>query len=234
MHGDQVLVEITNIRPDGRAEGRIVRPVRRAHPSVVGIFHHGSRHNYVTPLDSKIAHEIVIPRGEERPEATWGQPPRLSTGRRPGSHVSTDRASLERQPRAAAATQSGRGSKHRVLGEEAAPRSDWSDLENVVVDVEITDWPSATQNPRGRVIEILGYEDDFGVDVEIIIRKFHLPHRFPEDALAEAEAIEPIISSAELRKRRDFCDLPIVTIDGETARDFDDAVLVTRLADGNF
>src|SRR5438045_4465287 len=67
-----------------------------------------------------------------------------------------------------------------------------------------------------------------------MIRKFHLPHRFPDDVLHEAEAIEPIISSAELRKRRDFRDLPIVTIDGETARDFDDAVLVRRLENGSF
>jgi len=67
MHGDQVLVEITNIRNDGRAEGRILRPVKRAHPTMVGLFHYGSRHNYVTPLDSKVAHEIVIPRGMEYP-----------------------------------------------------------------------------------------------------------------------------------------------------------------------
>jgi ribonuclease R len=124
-------------------------------------------------------------------------------------------------------------SKHRVLGSEAA-RRDWSDLENVVVDVEITDWPTATQNPRGRVLEILGYEDDFGVDVEIIIRKYHLPHHFPDEVLHEAEAIEPVISSHETRNRRDFRQLPIVTIDGETARDFDDAVLVRRLENGNF
>src|ERR1700746_872691 len=69
MHGDQVLVDITNIRPDGRAEGRIVRPVNRAHPTVVGIFHYGSRRNYVTPIDTKITQEIVIPQGMERPES---------------------------------------------------------------------------------------------------------------------------------------------------------------------
>ncbi len=126
-----------------------------------------------------------------------------------------------------------RRSKHRVLGEEAQRRT-WDDLENVVVDVEITDWPSATQNPKGRVVEILGYQDDFGVDVEIIIRKFHLPHIFPAEVLKEAEETEPIISSEEMRRRRDFRDLLIVTIDGETARDFDDAVLVIVLENGNF
>jgi ribonuclease R len=103
-----------------------------------------------------------------------------------------------------------------------------------VVDVEITDWPTPTQNPRGRVIEILGRQDDFGVDVEITIRKFHLPHHFPAATLEEAQDIPTVIPAEELRHRRDFRALPIVTIDGETARDFDDAVTVRTLADGNF
>jgi ribonuclease R len=236
MHGDQVLVEVTNIRPDGRAEGRILRPVNRAHTTIVGIFHYGSRHNYVTPLDSKVAQEIVIPKGMEYP----GEP--SSVVRRTSSARSSDRGgrgapelSDDRGSRTATDRRPTTGSsKHRVLGEEVARRNDWTDLENVVVDVEITDWPTATQEPRGRVTEIIGYEDDFGVDVEIIIRKYHLPHRFPGEVLQEAEAIEPIISSAELRKRRDFRELPIVTIDGETARDFDDAVLVKRLENGSY
>jgi ribonuclease R len=125
-------------------------------------------------------------------------------------------------------------SKHRVLGEEARRETHWADLEGVVVDVEITDWPTATQNPRGRVIEILGYEDDFGVDVEIIIRKFHIPHRFPPEVLDDAARHEDMIPATLLRHRRDFRGLPIVTIDGETARDFDDAVHVRHLASGNY
>src|SRR5213082_2255427 len=106
--------------------------------------------------------------------------------------------------------------------------------ENVVVDVEITDWPTSTQNPRGRVVEILGYEGDFGIDVEIMIRKFRIPHRFPPEVLEEAEAIEAAVSARELHTRRDYRHLPIVTIDGETARDFDDAVTVYLLENGNF
>src|SRR5256886_14165236 len=70
MHGDRVLVEITAVRPDGRAEGRIVRPLHRAHSTVVGLFHYGNRHNYVTPIDQKISQEIVIPPGLELPEKT--------------------------------------------------------------------------------------------------------------------------------------------------------------------
>jgi len=240
MHGDQVLVEVTNIRDDGRAEGRILRPVHRAHTTVVGIFHYGARHNYVVALDHKISQQIVIPHGMEYPEKQSSVVGRSSlaevTG--PGVGSSATQKNTTSIRKVSRTTNDQRPttspSKHRVLGEEVARRSDWSDLENVVVDVEITDWPTATQQPRGRVVEILGYEDDFGVDVEIIIRKYHLPHRFPDQVLGQAEATEPIISSAEVRKRRDFRDLSIVTIDGETARDFDDAVLVRRLANGNF
>ncbi|HEY2364556.1 MAG TPA: RNB domain-containing ribonuclease [Candidatus Angelobacter sp.] len=126
-----------------------------------------------------------------------------------------------------------RQSPHRVLGAEAQ-RKNWDDLENVVVEVEITQWPSATQSPRGRVTEILGYEDDFGVDVEMIIRKHHIPHIFPAEVLEEAQEINPVVPQKEIAARRDFRHLPIVTIDGETARDFDDAVLVTRLDNGNY
>ena len=210
VHGDRVLVEIGAIRPDGRAEGHVVRVVGRAHATVVGTFHYGNRYNYVRPMDEKITQDIVIPPGSEVPPARKGRSETSDTavGKRP--------------------------SVHRVLGEEAARRAQWDDLENVVVDVEITEWPDATQNLRGKVIEILGYEDDFGVDVEVIIRKFHIPHRFPAEVLEEAQAAEPIVSSHELQVRRDYRHLPIVTIDGESARDFDDAVIVRRLENGHY
>ncbi len=210
MHGDRVLVDITAVRPDGRAEGRIVRPVARAHPTVVGIFHYGQRHNSVKPIDSKITMDIVIPPGEEYPE----------------TETAEDAGRAEKRKKAK--------SVDRVLGDEAARPAQWDDLEGVVVDVEITDWPTPTQNPRGRVIEILGRQDDFGVDVEITIRKFHLPHHFPPVTLEEAQNIPVVIPAPELAYRRDFRTLPIVTIDGETARDFDDAVTVRNLPDGNF
>src|SRR5712672_2180867 len=211
MHGDQVLVEITAFRPDGRAEGRIIRSVSRAHPTIVGILHYGHRNNYVTPLDGKVGQEIHIPPGMEIPKT-------LTAGDKEDTGESKAR----------------KAAKHRVVGKEAAARTDWQDLDGVVVDVEITDWPSATQNPRGRVIEILGEENDFGVDVEIMIRKFHLPHRFPPSVIDEAQAIEPVTPTQELNHRRDYRNLPIVTIDGETARDFDDAVHVRLLENGNY
>src|SRR5262249_10993663 len=68
MDGDQVLVELGQIRDDGRAEGRILRVVDRQHQTVVGKFHYGHRYNYVTPSDEKLTVEIVIPPGMERPQ----------------------------------------------------------------------------------------------------------------------------------------------------------------------
>jgi ribonuclease R len=123
-------------------------------------------------------------------------------------------------------------SPHRVLGEEAISRAHQS-LEGLVVDVEITSWPTPTRPPVGRVIEVLGSPDDFGVDVEMMIRKHQLPRVFPDSVLAEARAVAHL-DSDEAASRRDFRSLPIVTIDGETARDFDDAVLVTERPDGGY
>jgi ribonuclease R len=121
---------------------------------------------------------------------------------------------------------------HRVLGSGAAVHA-LDDLEGLVVDVEITSWPTPTKSPSGRVIEVLGNPDDFGVDVEMMIRKHQLPRVFPENVLAEARRVAHF-DAAEAASRRDFRGLPIVTIDGETARDFDDAVLVTERGEGGY
>ena len=120
---------------------------------------------------------------------------------------------------------------HRVLGSEAIAGEVHNSLEGLVVDVEITSWPTPTRPPVGRVIEVLGDPDYFGVDVEMMIRKHQLPRVFPDKVLAEARAVA-YLDEAEANNRRDFRELPIVTIDGETARDFDDAVLVTERAGG--
>ncbi len=215
MHGDQVLAELTRRSgDDARAEGRILRVLSRGNPTVVGTFHYGPRHNYVTPMDEKITQEVIIPRGMEWPS---GAPA-------PGAKAAAQSKAPAR-PKPA--------DRDRVLGGEAR-RREWESLEGLIVDVEITEWPSPQDSPRGRVVEILGYEDDFGVDVEIVIRKYHLPHRFPVEVLQEAQQFDAVLPARELSHRRDYRSLPIVTIDGETARDFDDAVSVRRLHNGHF
>ena len=87
----------------------------------------------------------------------------------------------------------------------------------------------------GRVIEILGHPDDFGIDVEIIIRKHHLPHQFPPEVVEQAQSIpRRDLRRANWTAGAIFATCDIVTIDGETARDFDDAVWVDRLPNGHY
>jgi ribonuclease R len=238
MQGDEVLVDEAAPGRDGRRSGRIARVLTRRNTTVVGIFHYARERrgyggrgsawddapvvagNYVTPLDERMT------------GAPGGGAILISEG------AETSATPVE--------------TPHRVLGEEAhtqqrrwtaaqdAPelsgRHDW--LEGLAVDVEITDFPAPGRPAKGRVIEVLGPPDAFGVDVEIIIRKHHLPHVFPADVLAEASASATqtveTLTADERARRRDFRGLPIVTIDGETARDFDDAVLVTPLKNGNW
>jgi ribonuclease R len=231
MQGDEVLVDEAPRGRDGRRSGRVARILTRRNPTVVGIFHyargrgrggwddHGGvpiNANYVTPLDERMSGApgggaVVIPDGAEVVRAAKQTP-------------------------------------HRVLGEEAqtqvrtwsveeddperAGRHDW--MEGLAVDVEITDFPAPGRPAKGRVIEVLGPPDAFGVDVEIVIRKHHLPHVFPANVLAEAAKTAEQTRVEVTRERRDFRGLPIVTIDGETARDFDDAVMVRELANGNW
>jgi ribonuclease R len=109
-----------------------------------------------------------------------------------------------------------------------------AELDGLIVNVAVTQFPTRQQEARGRVVEILGRPGDFGVDVEVIIRKFHLPYRFPPEVQDEVMRVSETISETELQRRRDFRHLDIVTIDGETARDFDDAVWVERLDNGGF
>jgi ribonuclease R len=113
-------------------------------------------------------------------------------------------------------------------------RTRYTELDGAVVNVELTRFPKGGLAPAGRVIEILGRPGEIGVDVEIIIRKHHLPNIFPDEVQQEARATQAQVAERDLAGRRDFRHLPIVTIDGETARDFDDAVHVTALPNGHY
>jgi ribonuclease R len=195
MHGDRVVVRIARIESDGRADGEIVKVLKRAHPTVVGEFRIGRRGQYVVPHDDRIHQWIEIPEGMEFP---------------------SDGPSVDR------------------IGVKTVEVASVEELDGMVVNVELLEYPEKGASPVGRVVEILGHPDDFGVDVEIVIRKHHLPHRFPPEVVEQAEAVPGVITRRELEGRRDFRGMGIVTIDGETARDFDDAVWVDRLANGNY
>jgi ribonuclease R len=103
-----------------------------------------------------------------------------------------------------------------------------------MVVVELTRYPAPYRAPLGRIVEVVGNVDEPGVDLLVVVAKHGLPDEFPQDVLAEAEAIPTEVDSRALAGREDFRNRPIVTIDGETARDFDDAVEVEVLENGNF
>ncbi|MBE7416297.1 MAG: ribonuclease R [Ideonella sp.] len=93
-----------------------------------------------------------------------------------------------------------------------------------VVAVELTEPPSMFSQPVGRVVEVLGEIDDPGMEIEIAVRKYEVPHRFSAETLAQAAALPEQVRAIDRRHRIDLTDVPLVTIDGEDARDFDDAV----------
>jgi ribonuclease R len=103
-----------------------------------------------------------------------------------------------------------------------------------MVIVEITRWPTPTRSPLGRVLEVLGDIDAPGVDTEIIIRKYGINDAHGPEAIAEATRLGGAVKEKDIRGRTDFRPVTTVTIDGEHARDFDDAITIDRLANGNY
>jgi len=99
------------------------------------------------------------------------------------------------------------------------------------VVAEFVEWKSSQRNPSARMIEVLGKPDAPGVDIMSVIRKFQLPLKFPSSVQAEADAISETITPAELKKREDWRDRQVFTIDPNDAKDFDDAICVQRLDD---
>ena len=97
-----------------------------------------------------------------------------------------------------------------------------------VVTVELVAQPTRHAQPIGRVAEVLGQYADPGMEIEIALRKFDLPHEFSKKAQAASRAFPDSVQLQDLQNRRDLRDLQLVTIDGETARDFDDAVYCRR------
>ena len=129
MHGDRVIARIVRFNDNGRAEGEIVRILKRAHMTVVGEFLVKRRGCFVKPHDDRIQQWIEVPEGMEIPES--------------------------------------RETVHRV-GVEPVRIHAVEDLDGMIVNVEILDYPESGDNPTGRVIEVLGRPDDFGIDVEIV------------------------------------------------------------------
>src|SRR5262249_40185050 len=140
MHGDRAVVRIARIEPSGRADGEIVKILKRAHPTVVGEFQVRRSGFLVAPHDDRLHDWIEIPEDLAIP------------------------APAERIDR---------------IGPKPLAITDPAKLDGMIVNVEMLEYPQNGERAVGRVIEILGAPGDFGIDVEIVIRKYHLPHRFP-------------------------------------------------------
>ncbi len=101
-----------------------------------------------------------------------------------------------------------------------------------IVSIELTEQPSRFKQPVGRIVEVLGELDDPGMEIEIAVRKFGVPHLFSAPALKQATKLPTEVHDADLQERVDLRDVPMVTIDGEDARDFDDAVYCEKVKVG--
>jgi ribonuclease R len=103
-----------------------------------------------------------------------------------------------------------------------------------MVTVEITRWPTPSRGPLGRIVEVLGAIDQPGVDTEIILRKHAIPDEHSAESIEDTRRIGVTVKERDVRGRTDFRDRIVVTIDGEHARDFDDAISIERLKNGNY
>jgi len=123
----------------------------------------------------------------------------------------------------------------RISGDIFIPKSEFNGAkkgEKVVV--EIVKYPEQRRNAEGKVIEILGHKDEPGTDILSIIRSYNLEEEFPEDVAKQVDKIGDTITEAMLKGRRDLRNLRMVTIDGEDAKDLDDAVSIEVLENGNY
>jgi len=123
----------------------------------------------------------------------------------------------------------------RLTTDIQIPRGETRDAEpGEMVTVEVTRWPTPTRGPAGRIVEVLGDINDPGVDTEIILRKHGIPDEHGPEAIAEAKRIGSAVKEKDIAGRTDFRDRAVVTIDGEHARDFDDAISIEKLKNGHY
>jgi ribonuclease R len=135
----------------------------------------------------------------------------------------------------------GRGGGHvvpfdrRVLHEVFVPQGENGGARSgQMVTLEITRPPTATRNPAGRVVDVLGILDDKGVDLKVVMAKYGLPDAFPSEVEAEAGRVPQSVTEKDTRGRTDFRSWDTVTVDPETARDHDDAISLDRLPHGHW
>lgn len=123
----------------------------------------------------------------------------------------------------------------RMSADIQIPRGETRNAEpGQMVTVEVTRWPTPSRGAAGRVVEVLGDINDPGVDTEIILRKYEIPEAHSPESIAEATRLGGAVRDKDIAGRTDFRDRTVVTIDGEHARDFDDAISIEKLKNGHY
>ncbi len=176
MHNDRVIARITSKGVDGkRAEGEIIKILKRAVTKVVGTFESSRYFGFVVPDDKKIPGDVFIPKDEVY-------------GAKPGQKVVA----------------------------------------------EIIKWPDRRRNAEGKITEIIGDSKQAGIDILSIMKAHDLTETFPEDVLTQTESIPDKVGNDMAKGRQDLRKLRMVTIDGEDAKDLDDAVSIEKFPDGGY
>ena len=176
LHNDRVMAEIvTPATEDRRAEGKVIKIIKREVTRVVGLFQENKSFGFVVPDDKKFNQDIFIP-------------------------------------------------KRYISGAKNDDK----------VVCEITVWPQENRKPEGKIVEILGKKGERGVEIDSIIRAHGLPEEFPKKVIDEANFVAGQELEDEIARRLDLRDLDIFTIDGEDAKDLDDAISIEVLPNGNY
>lgn len=176
LHNDRVMAEIiTPATEDRRAEGKVIKIIKREVTRVVGLFQENKSFGFIVPDDKKFNQDIFIPK-------------RFFSGAKNDDKVVC----------------------------------------------EITVWPQENRKPEGKIIEVLGQKGERGVEIDSIIRAHGLPEEFPKKVIDEANDVADQDLRDEIARRLDIRDLNIFTIDGEDAKDLDDAISIEELPNGNY
>ena len=176
MHNDRVIARVTTKGTgDRRAEGEIIKILKRANTKIVGRFESSNFFGFVIPDDRRVPGDIFIPKDE-------------INGAKPGFKVMA----------------------------------------------EIIKWPEKRRNAEGRIIEIIGDSNEPGTDILSILKAYDLKESFPEEVIKQTESIPEQVDEKLLKGRRDLRKLRMVTIDGEDAKDLDDAVSIEKLPGGGY
>lgn len=176
MHKDRVMARINKkVIGDKRAEGEIIKIIKRSNKTIVGTFESSKYFGFVVPDDTRISGDVFIPKDE-------------------------------------------------INGAKSGQK----------VVAEILVWPGKRRNAEARVIEIIGDKDQQGTDILSIIKSYNLNENFPEEVVKQTESISQTVTEEMTKGRRDLRDLTMVTIDGEDAKDLDDAVSIEKLPNGNY